>query len=105
MGAEVSNQSNSFLPFGKVRMGYPSGEGQIPLAVSLPSVISLSSVIINRSNQPLPFGGEREGAVIQYVLNQHWVYPGFLLQNTGLSYKHTDIGPHLTSPEGEGQIL
>ena len=39
----------------------PEGEGQIPLAVTL------SSVIINRSNQPLPFGGEREGAIIQYV--------------------------------------
>ena len=73
MGAEVSNQSNSFLPFGKVRMGYPSGR----------------------------IGG----GCYSIRINHPGAYLGFLLQNTGLSYKHTDIGPHLTSPEGEGQIL
>ena len=45
----------------------PEGEGQIPLAVSLSSVISLlsvislSSVIINRSNRPSPSGEARWG--------------------------------------------
>ena len=29
MGAEVSKQSNLFLPLGKVRMGYPSGEARM----------------------------------------------------------------------------
>ena len=28
----------------------------------------------------------------------------FLEENQRTSYKHTDISPHLTSPEGEGQI-
>ena len=41
----------------------PVGEGQIPLAVWL------LSDIINMSNQPLPYGGEREGAEVQIRSN------------------------------------
>ena len=76
MGAEVSNQSNLFLPLGKVRMGYPSGEArwglsqlsrvdtlgyQSVIGYQSATVISLPSVIINRSNRPSPSGEARWG--------------------------------------------
>ena len=73
MGAEVSKQSNLFLPLGKVRMGYPSGEARWGLKSN------------SRSNRPSHTRENERGLKMIREVTPNIV-----------------ISPHLTSPEGEG---
>ena len=65
MGADDNILSNKFLPFGKVRMGYPSGEARWGLKV------------ICRVTCSFPL--RRTGWVVL------WVYPGFCLKSHPVS--------------------
>ena len=62
MGAEVNILSNLFLPLGKVRMGYPSGEARWGL-----KTISCSSLF-------LPLGKVRMGYSLNHPDNYQMVF-------------------------------
>ena len=60
MGAEVSNQSNSFLPLGKVRMGYPSGKlGGCCYSIRIEPTLGLSWFFV-LNQQPRLLAKDRE---------------------------------------------
>ena len=59
MGAEVNILSNLFLPFGKVRMGYPSGEARWGLKSVYGAIIPHGSELLIENSfyaQPVYLG-------------------------------------------------
>ena len=66
MGAKVHWQGNLFLPLGKARMGYPSGEARWGLMFI--GWIDLLKSLTKQSNLFLPFGKGRMGLKVRWGL-------------------------------------